>query len=156
MTRTGTHRSLSGLKTPLAYAVGEKHVPMHWLADSMLEFVATPQKMPLISGCCSVKMSTSDCLLIPSRFWEQVAVLYCSETKQWLDLMSDIFNGVDLTGAQSKFGFLFHDFFHWWPQNSRGPTVIGAPSMSDLPGAVSATVIYAVCGLKFNHSFGRP
>ena len=24
-TRTGTHRSLSGLKTPLAYAVGEKH-----------------------------------------------------------------------------------------------------------------------------------
>ena len=27
-TRTGTHRSLSGLKTPLAYAVGEKCIPL--------------------------------------------------------------------------------------------------------------------------------
>ena len=31
-TRTGTHRSLSGLKTPLAYAVGEKKTPQ--LSDS--------------------------------------------------------------------------------------------------------------------------
>ena len=30
-TRTGTHRSLSGLKTPLAYAVGEKS---HWVAEN--------------------------------------------------------------------------------------------------------------------------
>ena len=32
-TRTGTHRSLSGLKTPLAYAVGEKHEKKSFTKD---------------------------------------------------------------------------------------------------------------------------
>ena len=34
-TRTGTHRSLSGLKTPLAYAVGEKTVPSPHIDESV-------------------------------------------------------------------------------------------------------------------------
>ena len=36
-TRTGTHRSLSGLKTPLAYAVGEKMKPTNPNADTYVE-----------------------------------------------------------------------------------------------------------------------
>ena len=45
-TRTGTHRSLSGLKTPLAYAVGEKNVGLKGLSAGA----------PLLDvSCCGMK-----------------------------------------------------------------------------------------------------
>ena len=42
-TRTGTHRSLSGLKTPLACAVGEKCDPQKWFLS--LHYLRAPQRL---------------------------------------------------------------------------------------------------------------
>ena len=49
-TRTGTHRSLSGLKTPLAYAVGEKIIQHRafWLIFLLFHFLANFRLLFLI------------------------------------------------------------------------------------------------------------
>ena len=50
-TRTGTHRSLSGLKTPLAYAVGEK-------------LTSTTSNLQLQFNCVSRLQATADALFL--------------------------------------------------------------------------------------------
>ena len=65
-TRSGTHRSLSGLKTPLAYAVGEKNRQLnrwdskekYWDSNNILQYVAgiEPKKLGWKWCCFHPKM----------------------------------------------------------------------------------------------------
>ena len=70
-TRTGTHRSLSGLKTPLAYAVGEKTGFRLWKNTNRFAFTALR---------CSVARS----LAKTTSVWPVWVAFVIDETAEWL------------------------------------------------------------------------